>query len=112
MMSGREFCELALSFPETVQGSHFDVTDFRVAKKVFATFRESDGRAVLKLTPDQQRLFMETMPGILRPVPGSWGEKGWTIIALSQADPEALRHAMAEAWRGAAPKTVVKRHGL
>jgi hypothetical protein len=67
---------------------------------------------VLKLTPDQQRLFLETSPSMLRPVKGSWGEKGWTQVLLDKADAEAVRHAMATAWKSVAPKTVVKRHGL
>jgi hypothetical protein len=106
-MTGEEFRDLALSFPESLQGSHFDVTDFRVAKKIFATLREADGRAVLKVSPDEQQLLMETSPGMFEPVKGSWGLKGWTCVVLDRADEATVRHAMAMAWRSVAPKRVV-----
>jgi hypothetical protein len=106
-MTGEEFRDLALSFPESLQGSHFDVTDFLVAKKIFATLREADGRAVLKVSPDEQQLLMETSPGMFEPVKGSWGLKGWTSVVLDRADEATVRHAMAMAWRSVAPKRVV-----
>ena len=55
-MTQDEFRALALSFPETVEASHFETADFRVRGRIFATLRESDGRAVLKLSPDEQQL--------------------------------------------------------
>ena len=51
MMEQDEFRALALTFPEAVESSHFDTADFRVRNKIFATLREADGRAVLKLSP-------------------------------------------------------------
>lgn len=111
-MTADEFRALALSFPESREGSHFDTADFRVSGKIFATLRPLDQRAVLKLTPDQQQLFAETSSAMFRPVKGSWGEKGWTEVLLADADAETVRHVMAIAWKSVAPKTVVKRHGL
>ncbi|EHK57282.1 MmcQ/YjbR family DNA-binding protein [Allomesorhizobium alhagi] len=107
-MTADEFRALALSFPQATEGSHFDTADFRVGKKIFATLRESDGRAVLKLSPDEQQLLMETGRGIFVPIKGSWGLKGWTRIILEQADAETVRHAMAFAWKSVAPKKLVK----
>jgi hypothetical protein len=107
-MTADEFRALALSFPEAAEGSHFDTADFRVGKKIFATLRESDRRAVLKLSPDEQQLLMETGRGIFVPIKGSWGLKGWTHIILEQADAETVRHAMAFAWKSVAPKKLVK----
>ena len=104
MLTTEEFAELALSFPEAVQGRHIETDDFRVLGRIFATLRQSDGRAVVKFSPDEQRLFMETAPGMFEPVPGSWGQKGWTRVVLAQADAETVRHAMGYAWRSVAPK--------
>ncbi len=103
-MTAEEFRALALSFPEAVEGSHFDNADFRVGNKIFATLRESDGRAVLKLSPDEQHLLVETGRGVFVPIKGSWGFKGWTQVLLGQADAETVRHAMSFAWRTVAPK--------
>ena len=105
-MTPGEFCAVALSMPETVKSSHFDALDFRVRNKIFATLREADGRAVLKLTADQQHLLMQTNPGLFEPVKGSWGLKGWTRVALENADQAAVRHAMTMAWRCVAPKSL------
>lgn len=102
-MQQDEFRAIALSFPEAFESSHFGSADFRVRGKIFATLREADGRAVLKLSPDQQALLMETSPGLFEPVKGSWGIKGWTRVVLDQADEATVRHAMEYAWRSVAP---------
>lgn len=103
-MTQEEFRDLALGFPESQQSGHFDVMDFRVARKIFATLREADGRAVLKLSPDEQQLLMQTAPGMFEPVKGAWGLKGWTRVLLDRADAPTVRHAMAMAWKSVAPK--------
>lgn len=107
MLTDEEYMQMALGFPEAVQAGHFDVTDFRVRGKIFATLRPKDGRAVLKLSPDQQRLLMETSAAMFMPLPGSWGQKGWTQVLLAQADEAGVRHAMAMAWRSVAPKALL-----
>jgi hypothetical protein len=104
MMTQAEFRNLALGFPESKQGSHFDVMDFRVKGRIFATLRESDGRAVLKLSPDEQQLLMATTPDMFEPVKGGWGLKGWTRVTLGEVDKETMRHAMTMAWKSVAPK--------
>jgi hypothetical protein len=99
---------LALSLPEAVESSHFDTADFRVGNKIFATLRDSDGRAVVKLSPDEQRLMVETMPGVLAAIPGSWGLKGWTRVDLEKATEEEAGHILAMGWRNVAPKKLQK----
>lgn len=104
MISQDEYRALALSLPEAVESSHFESADFRVRNRIFATLRERDGHAVVKLTPDEQRLMVETMPGILAAIPGGWGLKGWTRLDLAAASLEDARHVLAVAWRNVAPK--------
>lgn len=79
--------------------------------KIFATLRQVDSRAVLKFSPDEQRLFMETAPGMFEPVNGSWGQKGWTRVVLAQADGDTVRHAMGYSWRSVAPKKLQAKLG-
>jgi hypothetical protein len=112
MMTQAEFHKLALGFPESRQGSHFDVTDFRVKGKIFATLREGDGRAVLKLSPDEQQLLMATSPGMFEPMEGTWGQKGWTRVRLDRTDRETVRHAMTMAWKSVAPRRLIEISGL
>jgi hypothetical protein len=112
MMTLEEFAEMALAFPQTAQGSHFDTTDFRVKGKIFATLRPEKQRGVLSLSRGDQALLRETSGEMFEPVPGSWGEKGWTFVILASADPDVVRHAMAIAWTKAAPKSISARHVL
>ena len=100
MITQSQYRALALALPEAVESSHFDVAAFRVRNKIFATLREADGRAMVKLTPDQQRLFTETMS----PVPGGWGLKGSTLLDLAAASEDDARHLLEIAWRNVAPK--------
>jgi hypothetical protein len=104
------FQKLALSLPEAVASSHFDVPDFRVGGKIFATAGRIDGKAVLKLTPDQQQMLSEAEPSMFAPVPGGWGRKGWTNLVLANADAQTARSALWMAWRNMAPKKLVKAH--
>ncbi len=106
MVTEEHFRDMALGFAGAVQGSHFDVTDFRVRGRIFATLRIRDGRAMVKPSPDQQRLLMETCPGMLEPIPGSWGLRGSTRVALDRVDEQTLRRAMTMAWRSAAPESL------
>jgi hypothetical protein len=112
MMTLKEFAEMALSFPESTQGSHFDTVDFRVKGKIFATLRPEKQRGVLILTCEDQAMLLETSGAAFEPVPGGWGEKGSTFVILERADPDIVHHAMAIAWKKAAPKTVSTRHML
>ncbi|MEK1889017.1 MAG: MmcQ/YjbR family DNA-binding protein [Phyllobacterium sp.] len=110
MLTLEAFADLARSFPESTQGSHFGTTDFRVNGKIFATLRPDKQRGVLMLTRGDQAMIRETSAEMFEPVPGGWGEKGATFVILATAEPEMVRHAIAMAWRKAAPKSVSARH--
>ncbi len=75
-MTAATFRKLALSFPETTEGQHFDVADFRVAGEIFAALGlQREGYGVLLLIPDQQAGMVADAPDIVSPVPGGWGTK-------------------------------------
>ena len=100
MMEQDEFRALALTFPEAVGMQPFRHGRLPRRRQDFATLREADGRAVLKLSPDEQQLVMATSPGMFEPVKGSWGLKGWTRVTLGHADAGDGR-ATPWAWPGA-----------
>lgn len=104
MISAEEYRTIALSLPHATEGSHFEAVDFRVAGKIFATWREDRQQAVIKLTPEDQVLMLETMPGLLTRLPGGWGLKGWTVLHLDQSKEADVRHVLTVAWRTVAPK--------
>ncbi len=93
----------ALSLPGAVESAHFGKRDFRVGNRIFMSLPEA-GRAVVKFTPGQQKLFLETEPGVCAAVPGGWGLKGWTSVYFIDADDGIIAHVMDTAWRNVAPK--------
>ena len=102
-MISDDLIAIALGLPGAHESAHFGKRDFRVGEKVFMTLPEP-GRAVLKFTPDQQLMVLETDPGLCAPVPGGWGLKGWTSLYFDGADGERVRELIDTAWRNVAPK--------
>ena len=98
-MTEADFRRLALSLPDTAEGVHFQVADFRVGGKIFATLAyKREGCGVLLLTPEQQAGMMEDAPDIFLTVPNKWGERGATLVRLSKVTPDVLEGALRTAW--------------
>jgi len=107
-MTEAAFRKLALSFPDATESSHLGHADFRVKGKIFATlpFEDDDeakgnlpgGVGVLKLTPDQQDEFIEAWPKCFEPVPGGWGQRGYTRVLLRATSTPVMRKALKVAW--------------
>jgi len=105
-----EFRSLALSFPEASEEAHMGHPDFRVRGKIFATIGPDEDWGMVKLTADQQALFIRTEPDIFQPASGAWGRRGCTIVRLCEADESSVRQALIAALRNTAPKRLVQRH--
>jgi hypothetical protein len=104
-MSVQRFRLIALSLPDAVEGAHQGKADFRVRNRIFATLGYPDKEwGMVKLTPEQQLVVVETEPEIFRPVPGGWGKSGSTNVRLAKADAVTLRSALTMAWQNIAPK--------
>ena len=104
-MTRDEFRALALELPETVEAAHMGHPDFRVRGKIFATLGPADEEwGMVKLTPEQQRLFVRSEPKAFQPVKGGWGQKGCTNVWLQHASEPSVRQALVAAWRHTAPK--------
>jgi hypothetical protein len=109
-MTADDFRRIALSLPGAEEGSHFGNTDFRVGGKIFATLGlVKQGFGVLLLTPEEQAGMVQDESEIFSPVPGGWGSKGSTRVALANVSPEVLEGALRTAWRRRAPKPRVSR---
>ncbi len=108
-MTADEFRDLELSLPEAIESAHMDHPDFRVRKKIFATLNGPDLIwGMVKLTPDEQKLFMRTDPKVFEPFAGAWGRRGCTKVHLAAATEPAVRQALAAAWRNTAPKRLIQ----
>ena len=104
-MTAKDFRQLALLFPETVEHAHMDHPDFRVAGKIFATLGYPDKTCgMVKLSPEDQHYFSKDYPDAFIPVKGAWGRRGATSVLLKAVKKVALRKAIAAAWRNTAPK--------
>jgi len=94
-MTEDAFRQLALSFPGTMESAHMDHPDFRAAGKVFASLGyPDDGWGMVKLTPEQQRDFLEEAPEDFVPCAGAWGRGGATNVRLESAQPKLVKSAM------------------
>jgi hypothetical protein len=106
------FRRLALSLPEALESAHMGHPDFRVGGKIFATLGSPDaGHGMVKLTPEQQEMFMRVEPDVFAPAKGGWGRAGSTLVVLKRAKVATLRDAMVAAWRNTAPKRLAETLG-
>lgn len=106
-MKPDDFRRIALALPEAVESAHMAHPDFRVRKKIFATLGYPDADwGMLKLTPEQQEMFMRVAPGVFVPAKGAWGRQGCTTVHLEAVSMKLLRDAMTAAWRNTAPRAL------
>ena len=109
-MTIQDFRRLALTFPESTEGSHMGHADFRVRGKIFATIPDpKKPRGMVKLTSEQQQDFAGDAPKVFEPVPGGWGLRGATYVNLKPAKKDQVRLALTAAWLNAAPKPLAKK---
>lgn len=104
MIDNETVRELALALPQAEEHEHFGKPSFRVKTKIFATLWADDRRAVLKLTLADQMALVALDPDAFSPIPGAWGEKGWTNVDLTQIERDDFEAALETAWRMVAPK--------
>jgi hypothetical protein len=108
LMTADEFRHLALRLPEATESAHMNHPDFRVRGKIFATLGSDESWGMVKLTPEQQRLWIKAEPEVFEPIPGAWGRRGCTRVHLEAATADRLDGALVEAWRNVAPRRLVQ----
>ena len=90
-----QFRKMALEIPTAVERSHMNHPDFRVAGKIFASLGVPDQNwGMVKLTPEQQRRFIEKVPKVFKPCSGAWGRQGATNVYLPAAKASIVRAAL------------------
>jgi hypothetical protein len=57
---------------------------------------------VVRLTRDQQAIFVATAPDVFAPEASGWGRLGNTVMRLEMADEATVKVAIATAWRNVA----------
>jgi hypothetical protein len=104
--------QVALSFDETVELPHFDLTSFRVKKKIFATLDVKNKRVCIKLSPVDQSVFCSYDKSIIYPVPNKWGLNGATYIELQKVSKGMFKDALTVAYCTVAPKNLADKYKL
>lgn len=102
--------QLALSLPEAEEKSHFDIPDFRVKNKIFATLHVDKQYMMIKLSVEEQSVFCAFDKEIVFPVPGGWGRKGATFFNLKKVKKAMLLDALTVSWKTVAPKKMVEKY--
>jgi hypothetical protein len=94
-MTINEFRKMALKIPAAVERSHMNHPDFRIAGKIFASLGVPDENwGMVKLTPEQQRTFIEKAPELFSPSSGAWGRQGYTNVYLASAKASIVSTAL------------------
>ena len=109
-MTPDEFRNIALSLKGATESSHMNHPDFRAHGRIFATLGYPDvTRGMVKLTPADQKRFVEMHPQAFTPVKGAWGLQGCTSVLLAAAKPDVLAQALDLAWQNNSFETPAKK---
>lgn len=95
---------LALALPETREASHQGRRDLRVRGKIFATLPPDAQTIVLKTTPADLGALVWSDSQTFR---DAWGGR-WVRVDLRRVDPDFFHKLLVDAWRLAAPKTLIR----
>jgi hypothetical protein len=102
MINAEDFRRIACSLAGAEEKGHMGHPDFRVGGKIFATLGYPDtGWGMVKLTPEEQRVYVAMDAGVFVPVKGAWGLRGCTNVRLRAANEAVVQEALESAWRTA-----------
>ena|SRR5688572_33025675 len=98
MVSTNTVREMAMALEGVVELPHFELTSFRIKKKIFMTMDESRERVCFMFSMNDQDVFTKMDPVSFYPVPNKWGLKGATYCDLSKAKKVMFEDALSVAY--------------
>ena len=98
---------LALALPEAADGDDHGTPAFTVGGEIFCTLADDLPRITIKLTAEDQDNLVAGHPGVIEPVAGYWGRKGWTVARCDLADEATITMLLRLAWGNVAPKRLL-----
>jgi predicted DNA-binding protein (MmcQ/YjbR family) len=104
--------EICLAFEAAEEAPHFEITSFRVKKKIFLTLNFDRRHVTVRLSEMDQSIFCGYDANIIFPVPNKWGKSGWTHINLELVDEELLKEAIRLSYCLIAPKKLAAKYQL
>jgi hypothetical protein len=109
-MTAKGFRRIALGMKDVIESAHMGHPDFRLNGRIFATLHADMKWGMVKLTPEQQKRFVNDAPDAFKPENGAWGLQGCTAVRLDTVDEEMLGEAMTLAWRNSSEKVAPRRN--
>jgi hypothetical protein len=107
-MTPEEIRWFAMSLPEASEGDHFGRAAFKTAGKMFCTVGAEPAVMDIKLDPEDQANLAVAHPGVVEPVEGYWGRKGWTYVRYEAAEAALVEMLIRMSWAAVAPKRLLK----
>jgi hypothetical protein len=98
-MNANDFRRIVLGMKDTAEGAHMGHPDFRAHGKIFASLQADERWGTVKLSPEDQRRFVDDDPETFVPAAGAWGAQGWTRIQLATADEDTVGEALTLGWQ-------------
>jgi hypothetical protein len=99
MVSIDTFRKTALSFEGTEEKPHFDRVAFKVVgQRIFATIKENDHTANMKISINDQAIYCSFNPKTVYAVPNKFGLQGWTTFELENLPFELVSDALLTAY--------------
>jgi hypothetical protein len=98
---------LTETLPGVEEGTSYGTPSWKVRGKFFARLRDEDTVLVAKADKGEKQLLMEAEPDVFFETPHYHGY-GYVLVRLANIDDAELAEVIEDAWRLAAPKTLVK----
>jgi hypothetical protein len=95
------------SLPDVDEGTSFGTPSWKVRGKFFARLRDGDTVLVAKVDKGEKQLLMQAEPDVFFETPHYHGY-GYVLVRLANIDEDELAEVVEDAWRLAAPKTLVR----
>ena len=107
-MTPKQFSDLALSLPETEEGTSWGKPSFKTGGKMLTRYRGEDDSAVLFVGPIERRdMLLEADPEAFH-ITDHYKDYPMLLARLSKVDPAWLEAVLRERWRKLATKAAVK----
>lgn len=100
--------KIALTFPGMEEGTSYGTPAFRVRKKLLARLHESGDALVLRAEPEARDALLDADPRTFY-VTDHYAGHPWVLVRLAVIRAEQLAEVIEQAWRRAAPKSLVAR---
>jgi hypothetical protein len=98
---------LVTSLPDVEEGTSYGTPSWKVRGKFMGRLRDNDTVFVAKVDKGEKHLLMEAEPDVFFETPHYQGY-GYVLVRLANIDEDELAEVIEDAWRLAAPSSLVR----